>query len=64
VTWEPETGGYLCGKRIVLTAAGKGTKVEYWDRYTDDQPNVDETAAQVVKETEAGVTKFKAMAEK
>ncbi len=64
VAWEPENAAYLCGKRIVLSPAGDGTKIEYWDRYTDDQANVDETAAVVTKETEAGVTKFKLMAEK
>jgi hypothetical protein len=64
VAWEPESGGYLCGKRIVLTPVQGGTQVEYWDRYTDDQPNVDETAAQVVKETQAGIAKFTEMAQK
>lgn len=64
VTWEVATGAYLCGKRIVLSPTPAGTKVEYWDRYTDDQANVDETAAAVVKDTIAGIAKFIAMAEK
>jgi hypothetical protein len=64
VTWEVANGGYLCAKRIVLSPTPTGTKVEYWDRYTDDQANVDETAAEVVKETLAGIAKFTSMAEK
>ncbi len=64
VTWEVASGAYLCGKRLVLSPTAAGTRVEYWDRYTDDQANVDETAAAVVKDTVAGIAKFTALAEK
>ena len=64
VTWEPAKGHYLCSKRIVLSAAGAGTSLEYWDRYTDDQPNADETARQVAAETEKQIAAFRALVEK
>jgi len=64
VAWDPDGGHYLCAKRVVLSPTAAGTKVEYWDRYTDDQANVDETAAQVAKETEQGIAGFRALAEK
>ena len=63
VTWEVANGAYLCAKRVVLSPTPTGTKIEYWDRYTDDQANVDETAAAVVKDTVAGIAKFTALAE-
>ena len=64
VAWEPGNGSYLCSKRVVLTPFSGGTRVEYSDRYTDDQPNADETAAQVALETEKHLVAFKALAEK
>jgi hypothetical protein len=64
VAWEPANASYLCAKRVVLTAAGGGTKVEYWDRYTDDQPNADETAKQVAADTEKAIVAFQGAAEK
>ena len=64
VAWEPANGSYLCSKRVVLTPFQGGTRVEYSDRYTDDQPNADETAAQVALETEKHLAAFKALAEK
>jgi hypothetical protein len=48
----------------VLSPAGSGTKVEYWDRYTDDQPNADETAKQVATDTERAIAAFQRVAEK
>ena len=64
VSWDPDGAHYLCAKRVVLSPTASGTKVEYWDRYTDDQANVDETAATVAKETEKGIAAFRAIAEK
>lgn len=64
VTWEPEKGHYLCQKRILLSPSSAGTSVEYWDRYTDDQPNSDETAKQVAADTEKNIEMFKRWAEK
>lgn len=62
VTWEPENASYLCAKRVVLTAKGAGTVVEYLDRYTDDQANADATAAQVAAETKRHIAAFTALA--
>lgn len=62
VTWEPKNASYLCAKRIVISPSGSGTLVEYWDRYTDDQPNVDETAKQVRDETVKAVSVFESLA--
>jgi hypothetical protein len=64
VAWDPEKGHYLCQKRAVLSPSGAGTAVEYWDRYTDDQANADETAKQVVADTEKHIEAFKKLAEK
>jgi hypothetical protein len=64
VAWEPEKGHYLCQKRVVLSPSGAGTSVEYWDRYTDDQPNADATAKQVVADTEKHIEAFRSLVEK
>lgn len=66
VTWEPATGNYLCAKRIVVSGYGaesgsSGARLEYWDRYTDDQPNADETANQVRDETGKALLAFTAL---
>lgn len=66
VAWEPTGGHYLCSKRIVLATTPTGTSIEYWDRYTDDQPPaaVDKTLQQTVEETKKAITAFIALAEK
>lgn len=64
VSWEPANGSYICSKRVVLSPSAGGTTLAYWDRYTDDQPNADETARQVAAETEKHIAAFKALAEK
>jgi hypothetical protein len=64
ITWEPENASYLCAKRIVLAPSPGGTSLEYWDRYTDDQPSVDETAKQVRGETLKHLEDFRALVEK
>jgi len=64
VAWEPEKGHYLCQKRAVLSPSGAGTSVEYWDRYTDDQSNADDTAKQVAADTEKHIEAFKKLAER
>jgi hypothetical protein len=64
VAWEPEKAHYLCQKRAVLSPSGAGTSVEYWDRYTDDQPNPDDTAKQVVADTEKHIEAFKKLVER
>jgi uncharacterized protein YndB with AHSA1/START domain len=64
VTWEPENASYLCAKRIVVKPSAAGTTLEYFDRYTDDQPNADETARKVVAGTAQHVAAFRKMVEK
>jgi hypothetical protein len=64
VTWEPGNASYLCAKRVVLTPSAGGTKLEYWDRYTDDQPNADETARKVAADTQQHIAAFRKMVEK
>jgi uncharacterized protein YndB with AHSA1/START domain len=64
VAWEPENASYLCAKRIVLKPSATGTTVEYRDRYTDDQPNAEETARKVVADTAQHVAAFRKMVEK
>ena len=65
VAWEPANGAYICTQRIVLapTASG-GTSLDYKERYTDDQPGVDETAAKVHDEAAKAIEAFRALAEK
>jgi len=64
VTWEPATASYLFAKRVVLNPSAGGTTLEYWDRYTDDQPNADETARTVARDTVQHVAAFRKMVEK
>lgn len=64
VAWEPANASYLCSKRIVLAAAGTGTSFDYWDRYTDDQPNADETAKKVRDESAKALEAFRLLVEK
>ena len=64
VTWEPENASYLCAKRIVVKPSAGGTTLEYWDRYTDDQPNADETARKVASATAQHVAAFRKLVEK
>ena len=64
VAWEPENASYLCAKRVVLTSSAGGTSLEYWDRYTDEQPTADETARKVAADTVQHVAAFRKMVEK
>jgi hypothetical protein len=64
VTWEPANASYLCAKRIVIAAAATGTSFDYWDRYTDDQPNADETAKRVRDESAKALEAFRISVEK
>lgn len=64
IAFEPARGHYVCATRILLKPSAGGTTLEYWDRYSDDQPNVDETAKQAAAEAEKAIAAFQAMAEK
>lgn len=63
VTWEPENAGYLCAKRIVISKTAAGASLEIWDRYTDDQPTVDDTAKKVSGETAKALAAFRELVE-
>ena len=63
VTWEPDNASYLCSKRFLLSKTETGTTLEMWDRYTDDQPTVDETAKKVAAETAKAEEAFRALVE-
>lgn len=49
VAHEPDKGDYMCQAKFVLTPEGKGTRVEYWEQYTDESKDADReaTAAKV-----------------
>ncbi len=65
VTWEPASGAYLCGQRITLAPTPNGgTALAVSERYTDDTPNADETAAKAREATAKGLEAFRAIAEK
>jgi uncharacterized protein YndB with AHSA1/START domain len=64
VSWEPDNASYLCAKRILVKPSAAGTTLEYWDRYTDDQPDADQTAKKVVTDTAQHVAAFRKMVEK
>lgn len=63
VTWEPENASYLCAKRILLAKTAAGTKLTVWDRYSDDQPTVAETAKTVAAETAKAEEAFRRLVE-
>jgi uncharacterized protein YndB with AHSA1/START domain len=64
VSWEPDNASYLCAKRILVKPSAAGTTLEYWDRYTDDQPDAEQTAKKVVTQTAQHVAAFRKMVEK
>ena len=64
VAWEPENASYVCAKRIVLTKTAAGTSLDMLDRYSDDQPTVDETAKKAADETGRALGAFRALVEK
>jgi uncharacterized protein YndB with AHSA1/START domain len=49
VAHEPQKGDYMCQAKFVLTPEGTGTKVDYWEQYTDESKDADReaTAARV-----------------
>ncbi len=64
LAFEPAKGHYLCQVRAQLSPSGAGTKLDIWERYTDDQPNADETAAKQAADLETRVTALRKMVEK
>ncbi|MEO6463430.1 MAG: hypothetical protein ABIP29_10180 [Candidatus Eisenbacteria bacterium] len=64
VAWEPANASYICAKCIVLRPKGKGSEIEYLDRYSDDQLDADATAAKVSAATKSRIAAFTALATK
>jgi hypothetical protein len=64
VAWEPGNASYVCAKRIILHPKGKISEIDYLDRYSDDQPNADATAARVAAATRQHIAAFIALASK
>lgn len=66
VVHEPTKGDYVCQAKIVLTPVAGGTKVDYWDQYSDASPEADRhaTAGKMEKSGETMLAALKAAAEK
>ncbi len=56
IAHEPADGSYLCQAKLVLTAKGKGTAVEYVEQYTDESPPADLAATAKKTESEMSET--------
>jgi uncharacterized protein YndB with AHSA1/START domain len=56
VAHEPNKGDYMCQAKIVLTPAAGGTKVDYWEQYTDESSPTDMQATAAKMETEMATT--------
>lgn len=41
VAHEPAKGDYLCQAKLVLAPTARGTKVDYWEQYTDESSAAD-----------------------
>ncbi len=64
VAWEPENASYVCEKRILLAKTAAGTSLDILDRYSDDQPKVDETAKKSAEETGRALEAFRVLVER
>ena len=56
VAHEPNKGDYICQAKFILTPTASGTKVEYWEQYTDESAPKDLEATAAKMETEMGGT--------
>jgi len=61
--WEPDNATYLCQERWTLTAAGKGTKLTYEERYTESGPQTAGQIAEQVKTYNQALARVKAVCE-
>ena len=54
VAHEPTDGSYMCQAKLVLEPTGKGTRVHYYEQYTDEsvQKDFDATAQKMQSEME------------
>lgn len=56
VAHEPNKGDYMCQAKIVLTPAAGGTKVDYWEQYTDESAPKDMEATAAKMEADMAAT--------
>ncbi len=56
VAHEPNKGDYMCQAKLVLTPTARGTKVAYWEQYTDESSLTDLEATAGKMETEMAGT--------
>jgi len=61
--WEPDNATYLCQERWTLTAAGKGTKLTYEERYTESGSQTAGQIAEQVKTYNQALARVKALCE-
>jgi hypothetical protein len=66
VAHEPNDGSYLCQAKLVLTPTEQGTRVHYWEQYTDESEPKDlkATADKVSSEMEATLAALRKGVEK
>jgi len=56
VAHEPNKGDYMCQAKLILTPTATGTKVDYWEQYTDESSATDMDATAGKMETEMAQT--------
>lgn len=56
IAHEPNDGAYMCQAKLVLEPQGNGTRVEYWEQYTDESGPKDLQATAVKMQAEADRT--------
>jgi hypothetical protein len=65
IAHEPSDGSYMCQAKVILTPGGAGTKVDWWDQYTDESKPEDmkATAAKVAADQTVLLAALKKAAE-
>ncbi len=56
VAHEPNKGDYICQAKFILTPTATGTKVDFWEQYTDESGPKDMEATAGKMETEMSET--------
>jgi uncharacterized protein YndB with AHSA1/START domain len=56
VAHEPNKGDYMCQAKLILTPTAGGTKVDYWEQYTDESAPADMQATAAKMEAEMAAT--------
>lgn len=52
VAHEPNKGDYICQAKLMLTPTASGTRVDYWEQYTDESAPKDMEATAAKMETD------------